>query len=273
MQFSFGDLMTTIEARKSVRRFRDEVVSSSDVESLLEDASLRRLAIAPCRVQYISSPDGLDDVFTGIVASYGKIKGAKSALCLMSSSLTKKEHAHMEAGFLGEQYVLRAQKLGLGTCWVAGTFNYKKLMRYISVGPDESVQAIIAVGIPEGNKEGVRNLLHNVVRKKKAEDIASQELRQGPDWLRAALFAAGRAPSAINLQPWYFYGTPDRVALRPSRKGSFTAMDLGIAMLHFQIVIQATGHKGEWEFDGDTPYMIINSMGDDNATRNIVLEM
>ncbi|MBT9153085.1 MAG: hypothetical protein DDT35_01312 [Firmicutes bacterium] len=252
MRLTYGALMQAILSRKSVRRYRSEAIDTSSRQALLEVDGLRRLNIAPCRAEYIESPESLDHVFTGIIGSYGKIRGARAALCLITPS-HEKNLGQMEAGYLGEQYVLRAAALGLGTCWVGGTFDYKKLMGHCSIGPEEKVIAIIALGWPAEDKDNLRHMLHSMVRHKEMPAIASKNLLWGPPWLTTAIHAAGRAPSAINLQPWFFSGTPERVELKASRNGAFTSIDLGIAMLHFEAVILAYGHSGKWEFDKGIP--------------------
>ena len=85
------------------------------------------------------------DIFTGIVLGYGKITGCTTIAVLAASIATP--HSRIHAGILGEAFCLEATALGLGTCWVAGT--YKKKQLALPLQADETVLAIIAVGVPE----------------------------------------------------------------------------------------------------------------------------
>ena len=238
-------LFAAIANRKSVRRYQNIAIGEVAREALLSLQSLRKLDRVPCRVEFVEGELPLDDLFTGILGSYGKIMGARALLCLIVPA-SDIEAGKMEAGYLGQQYVLRATALGLGSCWVGGTFNYKKLMAHLSLGPDEAVAAVIALGWPKEGPDAVGKVLHSLVRRKELGGIASKALLAGPCWLKEALRAVLAAPSAINLQPWYFTGSTAAVELRSSRNGTFTPMDLGIAMLHFEIAAEAQGCRGRW---------------------------
>jgi len=241
-------LIAAIGNRKSVRRYQDTALGEGIREELLAPHSLRKLNRVPCRVEYVEGDKPLDDIFTGIIGSYGKIGGARALLCLIVPTLDL-EIGKMEAGYLGQQYVLRATALGLGSCWVGGTFNYKKLMSHLSIGPAEAVSAVIALGWPAERQDAVSKVLHTLVRRKGLSEIASPSLLAGPLWLKEALLAVRLAPSAINLQPWYFAGSTTKVELRSSRNGAFTPMDIGIAMLHFELAALAQGCSGQWHFE------------------------
>lgn len=241
-------LVAAIANRKSVRRYQDIAIGEVAREALLSLQSLRKLDRVPCRVEFVEGDLPLDDLFTGIIGSYGKIMGARALLCLVVPA-SDIEAGKMEAGYLGQQYVLRATALGLGSCWVGGTFNYKRLMAHLSLGPEEAVVAVISLGWPQDGHDAVGKVLHSLVRRKELGGIASKALLAGPLWLKEALQAVRVAPSAINLQPWHFTGSTTAVELRSSRNGTFTPMDLGIAMLHFEIAAEAQGCSGRWHGD------------------------
>lgn len=250
-------LVVAIGNRKSVRRYQDMAIGEVAREALLSLHSLRKLDRVPCRVEFVEGDLALDDIFTGILGSYGKIMGARALLCLVVPT-SDIEAGKMEAGYLGQQYVLRATALGLGSCWVGGTFNYKKLMAHLSIGPEEAVAAVIALGWPKEGHDAVGKVLHSLVRRKELGGIASKTLLAGPLWLKEALLAVRAAPSAINLQPWYFAGSATAIELRSTRKGTFTPMDLGIAMLHFEIAAEAQGCSGRWHCDKNAQIFFVD---------------
>ena len=60
------------------------------------------------------------EAFDG-VKSYGMFSGVRSLIVLKGFEET--EHLREKAGYYGERLVLAATALGLGTCWVGGTFD------------------------------------------------------------------------------------------------------------------------------------------------------
>ena len=168
------------------------------------------------------------DIFTGIVLGYGKITGCSTVAVLCASMGTP--HSRIHAGVLGEAFCLEAAALGLGTCWVGGTYKRKQLD--LPLQSDETVLAIIAVGVlAKGSAEG---------RKRKPLDrLCHGNPQAWPEEILCAAKAVQLAPSALNLQPWemkltgrqFFIDTPDRQQL-----------DLGIALCHAELAL-STPHR------------------------------
>ncbi|MBT9134135.1 MAG: hypothetical protein DDT37_01600 [Firmicutes bacterium] len=251
MRFSVDRLVKAISERRSTRNFTGHPISAEILEALAHTKDLQPLGLASCRTVLLYDPAGFDTVFTGIVGSYGKIRGATAILVLVVPASSGDE-GKLEAGFIGEQYVLLATALGVATCWVAGMYHHKTLATHLSLTPDEVIQSIIALGYAESKRDALGILLHTFVRRKKLAEIASPLLLNGPPWLKTALEAVRLAPSAVNLQPWHFDGTPQRVALRATRRAAFTAIDLGIAMAHFALAAENSGMRGAWQQEGNT---------------------
>lgn len=245
-----AQLVQAMPRRHSTRCFAGQVIEASLLNALLQPADLRTLGLVDCRSVLLCDAAGFDAVFTGIVGSYGKICGATAVLALLAPA-DSGSRGQLEAGYLGEQYVLRATHLGLASCWVGGTFNFKSLTKRFALSPDEAVVSVIALGFAGASHDSVGRLLHAVVRRKTLAQIATPALLQGPPWLRASLEAVRIAPSAVNLQPWHFSGTKEQVVLKPTRKAGFTHIDLGIAMLHFALAAEHAGQTGTWAIERD----------------------
>lgn len=250
MRISVERLVHAIPRRRSTRNFTGQHVAAELWHELTHAEPPQALALASCRTALLHDPAGFDAVFTGIVGSYGKIRGATAILVLLTPESSGAD-GKLEAGFLGEQYVLLATALGLASCWVAGTYHHKALATRLSLAPDEVVVGIIALGYAKPGKDALAGLLHTFIRRKKLAEIAIPLLLDGPSWLTTALEAARLAPSAINLQPWHFSGTPQRVVLRATRRTAFTPIDLGIAMSHFTLAAEKAGMSGTWQREKD----------------------
>ena len=79
---------------------------------------------APARVCLVDDPDR--QLFTGIVGGYGKVTGARSRGGVRGRAPagdSVPDGVQAAAGYVGEGLILEATRLGLGTCWVAGTFD------------------------------------------------------------------------------------------------------------------------------------------------------
>lgn len=166
------------------------------------------------------------DIFTGIVLGYGKITGCTTIGVLAASISTP--HSRINAGILGEAFCLEAAALGLGTCWVGGTYKRKQLDLPLSA--DETVLAIIAVGVP------ARGGTPENRRRKPLDRICKGNPALWPEELRRAAVAVQMAPSAINLQPWEMELTADRFIIdTPDRQ----QLDLGIAVCHAELAMES----------------------------------
>lgn len=71
--------------------------------------------------------------FGGLPAHYGKFSGVKNYIALIGKKSPNLEEA---CGYYGEKIVLRAQQLGLNTCWVAMT--YSKVKTAFQIAPARS---------------------------------------------------------------------------------------------------------------------------------------
>ena len=108
--------------------------------------------------------------------------GFTSSLFWMSALIGKKSPNLEEAcGYYGEKIVLRAQQLGLNTCWVAMT--YSKVKTAFQIAPGEKLCLVIAVGY--GTTQGTG---HPV---KQPEEVSKAD-SPVPDWFQRGVRAALR---------------------------------------------------------------------------------
>ncbi len=178
-------------------------------------------------IQFIE--DG-SKAFKGLSKSYGMFSGVRSLLALVG----KKADAHLEEklGYYGELLVLEATKLGLGTCWVGGTFDAKSCP--CELGTDERLACVIPIGnVPSDTTRKEKTILGLVHRKARPLEYFYTADTALPDWFIEGVKAVQRAPSAINRQPVHLY-YKDGVATATLR-GDGNPIDLGIAKLHFEL--------------------------------------
>ncbi|MGI6220645.1 MAG: nitroreductase family protein [Coriobacteriales bacterium] len=156
-------------------------------------------------------------------------------------------------GYYGEQLVLLATQLGLGTCWVAST--YDRETTRVELDEGEKLHDVVPIGYaPEKAPLKQRTIRKTIrARDKKLADMweGPQPLDEAPAWMQAAITAVHKGPSAINGQPVVFKqeaeGAPITAAIITT-KTTQEHTDLGIAKLHFELAARACGVEGTWEW-------------------------
>lgn len=126
-------------------------------------------------------------------------------------------------GYYAEKAVLKAQQLGLNTCWVALT--YCKVKEAFRVEGGEKLCCAIAVGY--GTTQGAEHPVKPIESLCRADGPL-------PSWFRQGVEAAQLAPTAMNQQKFRFSLKDGMVSAKPG-SGFYTKVDLGIAKCHFEI--------------------------------------
>lgn len=207
-------LMEAMQARHSVRQYREEVLRK-------EDAALLREEIEACNAEsglHIQLVCGEPKAFSGLLARYGKFSGVTNYIALVGK---KGPDLSETCGYFGERIVLRAQQIGLNTCWAAMT--YSKVPSAFSVGEGEKLCAVIAVGYGKTQGSG-----HRV---KSLREVTEGE-PPFPEWFVSGVEAALLAPTAMNQQKFRFALQGNRVSVTAG-SGFYTKLDLGIVKYHF----------------------------------------
>ena len=120
--------------------------------------------------------------------------------------------------------MLRAQELGLNTCWVALTF--RKSAVEVDTAAGEKLHVVIALGY--GENQGKPH-------KSKDASAVSNLTADSPKWFRNGVEAALLAPTAVNQQKFRFALEGGRVSARAGKLGSCLKIDLGIVKCHFEL--------------------------------------
>lgn len=184
--------------------------------------------------------------FEGIRKSYGLLKGVRSLIVLKGDS--NDVHMKEKCGYYGERLVLDATKLGLGTCWVAGSYDKKDPAFKCEAG--QEVVSVIAIGLVEPNNSAGENFINKLTHRKSKPLSDFFSLHHfdapAPEWFMKGIEAVAKAPSAANSQPVYlvFDKATDTITAHVSGKRATDLIDLGIAKLHFEIATGGTFSLG-----------------------------
>lgn len=162
--------------------------------------------------------------FDSMMAHYGRFSGVTDYVALVGN---KTETLEEKTGYYGEKIVLKAQELGLNTCWVAMTHGKSAAV----VGKGEKQTCLIALGY--GENQGVSH------KSKKLDEVCNYK-DSAPAWFKEGMEAVLLAPTAVNQQKFYFTLNDDTVSACVKGAGFYSKVDLGIAKYHFEAV---TGRK------------------------------
>lgn len=173
----------------------------------------------------------------------------------------KGEYFEEQIGYFGEQFVLFATSLGLGTCWVHGT--YKKESAAYTRYPNCTLHDVIPVGYPLLPLPLKQKIIRAAIRKK---DHKPEELYKYPNqfdreeqWVQEGIKAVLAGPSAVNEQPVVFSRdswTNQITAELPIINTGMEWCDLGIAKYHFEVAAKSHGVSGRWEWEAPARFVI-----------------
>lgn len=210
------DLKEAMQARHSVRQYKDQPLSVEVIAALQEE-------IAACNREsglHIQLVTNESRAFDGFMAHYGKFSGVTSYLALIGK---KGPELDEKCGYFGQRLVLKAQQLGLNTCWVA--MSYTKIKTAFTVDKGEKLCVVIALGY--GATQGVPH------KSRPFSEVAKAD-GQMPDWFKNGVEAALLAPTAMNQQKFLFTLSGNKVSAKAGR-GFYTKLDLGIVKYHFEL--------------------------------------
>ncbi|MDO4481990.1 MAG: nitroreductase family protein [Bacillota bacterium] len=210
------DIMEAVKSRHSVRQYEDRPLEPKVIKELQNEIE------ACCRESglHIQLVTNEPKAFGGIMGRSGKFSGVTDYIAMVGKN---DENLEEKCGYYGERLVLKAQQLGLNTCWAA--LSYSKGKAAVSVEEGEKLCLVIAVGY--GSSQGVPHKSKSVTEVTRAEG-------QVPEWFIKGAEAALLAPTAVNQQKFSFELNGSRVTARPGR-GFYTKVDLGIVRYHFEI--------------------------------------
>ena len=210
------NLTEAMKERHSVRQYRNQPLSAEAVSAM-------RAEIDTCNQEsglHIQLVMDEPKAFDGFMAHYGKFSGVRNYIALIGK---KDSELDEKCGYYGERLVLKAQQLGLNTCWVAMT--YSKVKTAFSIDEGEKLCVVISIGY--GETQGIPH------KSKTVSEVVKTD-GEMPDWFKSGVEAALLAPTAMNQQKFMFMLDGNKVTVKAG-KGFYTKLDLGIVRYHFEI--------------------------------------
>ncbi len=227
-------MRTAIEERMSRRKFSKEPLSKQEVEKI--KAAINSLNEAS-GLGIMLVEDG-SSAFQKLRKTYGLFSNVRSVILMKG----KKELNHLKemVGYYGEDLILTITDMGLGTCWVGGTFDKDEF----TIEHNEELICVIVVGKVEAPNMGEK-LLHSAIhRKVKSLEQRITSDQALPQWAFDGMQAVLLAPTAKNTQKPMFKYENGVLSAHIADDYALDLIDLGIAKKHFDIEAHGTFEFG-----------------------------
>ncbi len=231
-------LIDAIKQRTSIRNYQPETLTEPDEEFILDCFSK---ADSPFGNDFTMALSRYDSEEESIPSTYGFIKGARS---FMLMSYPDDNAAALAAGYAMERIVLEATRKGLGTCWLAGTFNGSQFSRKINWDEDKKLKIVIPIGYAAEKRSLRERFMRIAVNSDKRkpmqslffENTFSTPLNQDSCYY-FPLQMMRLAPSSTNSQPWRAIVIENTIHFYIKSRGMLSWIDCGIGLCHFDIAL------------------------------------
>lgn len=247
------DIIQAMKERRSVRSY-DGKPLSREIVAELEKAIAESYTLFGGNVTIRLRSFDIKGDFKP--STYGVIKGASDFFLM---GIGEGEESALTAGFQFEQVVLRAWQLGLGTCWIAGTFKGSQFDEREKWPDGETLRIICPVGVAEKQRfvEKMMRLTVGSNSRKPFSDLFFEDGFKRPlnpdNKFAEALEMLRIAPSSTNSQPWRVLVEGDRVLFYYKPKSPASVLDTGIGICHFYETEKFNGFDGKFEKEPEAP--------------------
>jgi nitroreductase len=256
-----------IQKRYSCRTYKSTPLSIADIHALQE--AMGELTAGPrsnqIRMKIVAAEKNDGRLLKGL-GTYGFIKNPAGFII---GSTTDINGALEDFGYLLEVITLKATDLGLGTCWLGGTFTKSRFMKIMEMEKDESIPSVISIGYPADHQAWVdrtARIYAGSDRRLPWHELFFIDSFQNPlsqaqaGAYQEPLELVRLAPSASNKQPWRILKDENRWHFYLQRSNKYPPpvfnfllgladlqrVDTGIAMSHFELSALELGLSGKW---------------------------
>lgn len=248
-----------IKDRSSIRSYCNKEIEENNILKIKKYINeLEGPFKEQVRFKWLNSKE---DIKRGKFGTYGVIKGAENYIGV---SYKKGDMALEELGYEMEKLILYITSLGLGTCWIGGTFKKSKFAKAMELEEDEFLPIITPIGYPSEKRSFIDSTMRFIAKSKQRKEWSdifflkdfSVPLTQYNNLgkFKEVLENVRIAPSALNKQPWrivksgsdfHFYIHSDK-SVPDGLEFNIHKIDMGIAMCHFDLSCKELGIEGEF---------------------------
>ncbi len=254
------NIIEAIQKRHSVRTYTGESLSKEHVAQIKQYINTLQVPFGVnARIEMLSAKSDKEPVKLG---TYGFIKGACDYMALIYEEAPFAETA---AAYIFEQVILFCTDLGLGTCWLGGSFSRSDFKKQIQLKANETLRVVSPVGYAySGDKK--RFLEKYIVKadknhasRKAFEELFFDKRFDNPLTENTAgvfvkpLEMVRLAPSASNKQEWRVLLDEKTLHFYKKPYPMFDSTDIGIALCHFELSCKELDINGRFETLTDFP--------------------
>lgn len=252
------DIKEISQKRKSIRTYLETPLSESDRKKITDYISLIEKEQSPFGAKVrIRLFDVDKDIKAKELGTYGVIKGARTYLGV---AVNEAPDAMESVGYVFEKLVLYAASIGLGTCWLGGTFNRSEFAKAMQLNENEFFPIASPIGYIAPKNHTVDKIMRKAISADKRKPFEAMFF-DGDFTAPLSVETSGEyadilecvrlAPSAKNAQPWRILKTGDTLHFFekkdiPSSNHDIQRLDIGIAGCHFDLAAKEKGIEGDF---------------------------
>jgi len=262
--------ITSIQQRYSCRHYKNQPIPEGQRQKLKNfiQSQLPGPFGSQIRFDLIAATAEDQKALRGL-GTYGFIRN--TPVFIIGASVPSDYHLE-DYGYMLEHIILHATSLGLGTCWLGGTFTKSRFAEKIDLRQNEQMPAVAAVGkIADLNqkRKGLISRMAGAHKRLPWEELFFNFTLSAPLLPHEAgeyatpLEMVRIAPSASNKQPWRVISYNDSWRFYLQRTPGYQndpikkilglcdlqRVDMGIAMCHFELTAQTLGLSGSWQVE------------------------
>lgn len=249
-----------INKRKSVRTYEDKQINDliyKEINSYLEDEKNfegpfdEKISLKLIPVSKNHTENGQK------IGTYGFIKNPQAYIVGICEN---KRNSLLQLGYVLENMIINLTAIGIGTCWLGGTFTRNSFEEEIKLNQNQIIPVVTPIGYEKTNKglvdKFVRFAAKSNSRKEFGELFFKNEFNNplGKEGIyKIPLEMVKVAPSASNKQPWraiidkldnvHFYIAHTENYAGNKMGFDMQLIDIGIAISHFQMGLEEIGIK------------------------------
>ena len=251
------NIIESIQKRRSIRTYTGEPIDFETLEKIETYVSkLKPPFGVKCRIEILHTNIYAKPIKLG---TYGFIKGTTTFLALI---IEEGALAEVGAAYMFEQAILYCTSLGLGTCWLGLSFSKSTFKKQLDLKPCEKLRIVSPLGYESNSKHLSLFLLFgsskSYLRKPFATNFFDKQFGNPLTEENAGIYAqplemVRLAPSANNKQSWRIVMDNQVLHFYKSSSSGFDAIDLGIALCHFEQSCHILGIAGQFKELGNIP--------------------
>ncbi|WP_253701148.1 nitroreductase family protein [Bacillus sp. FJAT-29814] len=278
-----NSVIEMMQKRHSIRTYESKPLSESDLNKITEYIDNEDNLVGPLGgrglIELVLVRNNVTN--KGVrLGTYGFIKNPQAYLVGITEN---NKMSLLDFAYIFEKLVLYLTELGLGSCWMGGTFNRHSFERAIDIPKGKFIPCITPIGYPHRKQRLFDTAVRIAVKadNKKPWDrlfyygkfgVPLTREKAGPLAIPIEMVRLG--PSASNKQPWRLVLSEDKKSCHfflehtPSYSTSLgydmQLLDMGIAMCQYELACQELNILGQWVSDdpkldlpnGQIEYMI-----------------